>query len=167
VSNQHVKRLKQVRLEREAAQEALDKSASHAQHNPSFYYADFQDLRRAADNIGKTYYYRLTAELEGMLFRHLKDYYPGFEFDSKDGASDLVNYCRNQITPQKADFIPNNLADDVLDAIRWRNYLVHGEKNLPPKRVSFNDAFQSVHDMILLLPEMKGGHDWLVKQPWS
>jgi hypothetical protein len=157
MSDQHVRRLNRVRLEREAAKEALEKSAVHAVNHPDFYEADAVDLNRAARNADHTYYFRLTAELEGMLYRHLKDHFQSFAFDDKDGASDLLNHCRHRLSRQKTD-IPADLADDVMDAIRWRNYLVHGARTAKPRAVSINEAYQYIHDLILHLPDMKGDH---------
>jgi len=158
MSNQHVSRLIQVRLEREAAKEAIETCAKHVLSSPSLYDSDAKAFQRAADNAEKTYYFRLTAELEGMLFRHLRDYHPDFTFDPDDGAARLVNHCRHRLNPQKRDRIPNDLADDVMQAIRWRNHLVHGERSVPSNPVSFNEAFRFVHDLVLLLPPMKGSH---------
>lgn len=159
MSNQHAKRLSLVRLEQEAAREALEQTSTHALSNPSFYQADIEDLQRASRNAEKTYYFRLVAELEGMLYRHLKDYHPNFTFDEKsDGAAHLVNHCRNQLDPRKGDRLPNDSADDVIKAIRWRNYLVHGERSSRPARVTSIEAYQYIHDLVLLLPQMKGDH---------
>ena len=158
MSDQHVRRLNQVRLEQEAAQEALDTSAAYAINNSSFYDADAVDISRAARNAEQTYYFRLTAELEGMLYRHLKDHFTSFSFDDKDGASDLLNHCRHRMSLKKMD-LPSELADDVMDAIRWRNYLVHGARSARPRAVSINEAYQCIHDLILQLPDMKGSHE--------
>ena len=157
MSEQHARRLRQVFLEKEAAQEALNRRVEHASNSPTFYDADLEDLRRAAINADMTYYIRLTAELEGMLFRHLKDHHPSVALEGKEGAALLLSHCRHRLSPNKKK-IPKDLEDEVMKAIRWRNYLVHGEKSTPPDRVSFDEAYGSIHDLLVLLPNMKGDH---------
>jgi hypothetical protein len=158
MSEQRAKRLDSVKLESDAAIEAIDVAARCAQINPKHYVSDTQDLQRAARNSGATYYFRLISEMEGMLFRHLKDHFPSFGFADDDGATALVNHCRHRLNPARNDSLPNDLADEVLESIRWRNYLVHGQRGDPPLRVPFVTAHRRIHDLVLLLPKIKGSH---------
>src|SRR5579864_6104275 len=97
MSEQHAKRIRQVAREIDAALEMLDKGAQYGSENRTFYEAELEDLRRAATNAVDTYFFRLVAELEGMLFRHLTDYFKSFSFDEDDGARRLLNHSRTRL----------------------------------------------------------------------
>jgi len=157
MSEQHRRRLRSIRRQYEAAEEALEKAWRYAESNPAFYSADPGDIRQAWLTAEKTFFIRLVAETEGMLFRHLKDHWPAFDFD--EDAARLLNHCRHRLNPAKQnDALPNDLAEDVLDVFRWRNHLAHGEKGFPPSRVAYVEAFDYLSDLLLLLPRMKRGH---------
>jgi hypothetical protein len=158
MSIEHARRLKLVRREREAAEEALEKAWRYGSSSPRYYRCDVDDIRLAFLHVEKTYYIRLVAEAEAMLFRHLVDHWPTFDFPEDDGAARLVNHCRHRLSPRKLDSLPNDLADEAIEAIAWRNHLAHGEKGSPPPRVTYNDGYDRLYDLLLLLPSMKGSH---------
>ena len=155
MSERHAKRIRQVGREIDAALEVLERSADYAANNRNFYAAELEDLQRALANAEQTYFFRLVAELEGMLYQHLRDHVASFVFEEDDSARKLLSHTRTRLGIPAREKAYASLAFEVEEVIEWRNSVVHGGRGAKPARVPLKEAENRVHDLVRLLPEMK------------
>ena len=89
MSEAHYRRLAKVRDEKQAAEEAVGLCLGLYSELRSRVRSDPADFERALRNLEKTYFIRLCADLEAMLFRHLRDYWPSIGTSVDEAAHNL------------------------------------------------------------------------------
>ncbi len=155
MSEAHARRIEAVRFEFEATEEALVAVIVRARLSPGKLTNAVADFERARRNLEKTYYVRVVAEMEGMLYRHLADYHPGLGTSAREAAGDLIARARNHLDPRLGNTLPNEVADEAMEVVRYRNWLAHGEKSGEPDDVRFTAAIERLKRLLLLLPRMR------------
>ena len=156
MSEAHAKRLNAVRFEFEATREALVSAIARAGLVPDDYRRGLEEFSRALQNAEKTYYVRIVAETEGMLYRHLRDYHPDSGITVEGTAARLIDATRHRLDPARGDALDNAVADEALEVVRYRNWLAHGEKSERPTPIPFDVALERLKRVLLALPPMKG-----------
>jgi hypothetical protein len=158
VSEQHARALLKLRREVEAAVEAASAAQAgriigHLDHSSS-------DFARVVDNAERTYYVRLCAEVEAMIYIHLGDH---FRFDglpvdeairSRVAADDLLNAVRFRVQPGTGREIPTDTFASARAVYAYRNRLAHGDRSRQPP-VPLDQAFDDLEALVLYLPKMK------------
>lgn len=156
MSEAHAKRLNAVRYELEATEEALVATLARAGLVPTEYRQGIEEFSRALQNAEKTYYVRMVAETEGMLYRHLRDYHPDAHVGSDQTAGKLIDATRNRLDPARRDRLEPAVVDEAMEVVRYRNWLAHGEKSERPPVVPFDVGLERLKRVLLALPSMKG-----------
>lgn len=156
MSEAHAQRLNAVRFEFEATEEALIAAMNRARLAPSDFQSGVEDFDRALVNAEKTYYVRMVAEMEGMIYRHLADYHPDARITLDQTAARLINATRNRLDPNRGNTLDSAVADEAVEVVRYRNWLAHGEKSERPPVVPFDAGIERLKRLLLALPPMKG-----------
>jgi hypothetical protein len=154
LSESHARRLAKVRDEKEAAEEAVDACRKNYGELRHLIRSDPLALESAARNLEKTYYTRLCADTEAMLYRHFQDHWPALRVLVNATGAQLINHARHHLNPSQNNSLDTAVADRALQVMDYRNYLAHGEKSRQPE-IRFYEALDSLQEILLKLPPMK------------
>jgi hypothetical protein len=158
MSDQHVRTLMKLRNEHRAAIEASN-AAAEGRVEGGLVQGE-ADFRRVVQNAEKTYYLRLCAEVEAMLYNHLGDH---FRFDGLSGdeqkrmgstADVLLKAVRYRLKPATYRQLPLDKYSEARAVYAYRNRLAHGDRSRQ-QPVSLERAFTALESLLLELPDMR------------
>jgi hypothetical protein len=158
VSEQHARTLQKLRREVGAAIEAAQAALDGRVWGPLEYGS--AEFERVVANAERTYYVRLCAEVEAMIYVHLGDH---FRFDGlpadeqvreRVAADDLLEAVgfRVRFGTDRQISTPKFVASRAVYA--YRNRLAHGNRSRQAP-VSLEQAFDDLESLLLELPNMK------------
>lgn len=164
MSEQHASRLMKLRREIGAAREAAEGAAAGRLRGTK--YSAVAEFNQVAENLEKTYYVRLCAEVEGMLYRHLGDHFAFDGLTDKNGnplnererervaADALLVAVRVRVSPRSSHEIPPEKFKNAREVYAYRNRLAHGNRTRQAP-VDMEEAFRRLESLLLELPNMK------------
>lgn len=158
MSEEHAKRIAKLRREYQAAAEAA--SVVVKRYETLGTSSALGDLQNVVNNAEKTYYVRLCAEVERMLYTHLMDYFHSLFDESqreeleKAAAFALIEHVRSKLKPNSNATLPTNKIELVKAVYSYRNRLAHGDRTRQAV-VSITEAIERLEWLVVALPPMK------------
>ncbi len=107
-----------------------------------------EDLQRAIDDLGMTFFIRLFSTFEGMLRQHMEQHHPNVSVKEDARAVWLID----RVAQLQSPAISAPLRERVHEVRRYRNFLVHPGAGAPPL-VDFTDALARLSKFVDYLPE--------------
>ena len=153
MSEQHVKRLATVRDEFFAAAESVEYCLDHYDSIVGRnLLSDPISLERAQENLETTYYVRMVAEVENMLYRNLTTNFPHLPVPLTAGGRFLLGRVRNNLHPrQQNSRLGNRVVVQAEQVFQYRNRLAHGGRT-SQEEVSFAEALRRLSELVRRLP---------------
>ena len=154
MSERHVRRLDSIRDEFIATSETLGHCL--ASYDGLRLRVDLRDIERAIDRLPDTYIVRLTAEVEGMLYRHLLRFPAGalgrVVITPKTEASVLVDLAGVSPKLGSSQEMLKRRRDEARTVFDYRNSVAHGGKT-PRTTISFATAHARLVEFVRRLED--------------